>query len=83
MTDNTTAFNFCNPFDHILPFADGAISAQDRGHLWGMYIVDIDAILLANVAGRNPTLDTIAGANPEIDLIVGANPELTDVTGKP
>ena len=33
-----SAFNFCDPFDHILPVADNAISALDRQHLWGMYI---------------------------------------------
>jgi len=32
-----SAFNFCNPFDHTLPFTDGVISALDRQHLWGMY----------------------------------------------
>ncbi len=32
-----SAFNFCNPFDHVLPFADGTISAADRAHLWGLY----------------------------------------------
>ncbi len=33
-----SAFNFCNPFDHILPPSDGTVSALDRQHLWGMYI---------------------------------------------
>ena len=33
-----SAFNFCDPFDHILPVADNTISALDRQHLWGMYI---------------------------------------------
>lgn len=33
-----SAFNFCDPFDHILPFADGTVSALDRQHLWGMYV---------------------------------------------
>ena len=32
-----SAFNFCNPFDHILPVPDGTVSALDRQHLWGMY----------------------------------------------
>lgn len=32
-----SAFNFCNPFDHILPFANNDVSAVDRAHLWGMY----------------------------------------------
>ncbi len=32
-----SAFNFCNPFDHILPFSDGSIGALDRQHLWGLY----------------------------------------------
>ncbi len=32
-----SAFNFCNPSDHILPIADGMISRTDRAHLWGIY----------------------------------------------
>ncbi len=32
-----SAYNFCNPFDHVLPFADGTVSAADRAHLWGLY----------------------------------------------
>ena len=32
-----SAFNFCNPFDHILPPADGSINRTDRAHLWGLY----------------------------------------------
>ncbi len=35
--DRLSAFNFCDPFDHILPFADGTVAALDRQHLWGMY----------------------------------------------
>ena len=31
-----SAFNFCNPFDHVLPIADNAILAPDRAHLWGL-----------------------------------------------
>lgn len=33
-----SAFNFCNPFDHILPPTDSTVSALDRQHLWGLYI---------------------------------------------
>lgn len=33
-----SAFNFCNPFDHVLPPVDGSIGALDRQHLWGLYI---------------------------------------------
>ena len=33
-----SAFNFCNPFDHILPAADGTIGTSDRQHLWGLYV---------------------------------------------
>ena len=33
-----SAWNFCDPFDYILPPADGTISEFDRAHLWGMYI---------------------------------------------
>lgn len=32
-----SAFNFCDPFDHILPFSDGTIGKTDRAHLWGLY----------------------------------------------
>lgn len=34
--DLLSAFNFCNPFDHILPFSDGTVSDLDMQHLWGM-----------------------------------------------
>ena len=37
LADRLSAFNWCNPFDHILPFSDGAINASDRAHLWGVY----------------------------------------------
>ena len=37
LADRLSAFNWCNPFDHILPFSDGTINAGDRAHLWGMY----------------------------------------------
>lgn len=32
-----SAFNWCDPFDHILPFSDGTVGILDRAHLWGMY----------------------------------------------
>jgi hypothetical protein len=32
-----SAFNFCDPFDFIMPLADGGITNLDRQHLWGMY----------------------------------------------
>ena len=32
-----SAFNFCDPFDHILPFADSTMTALDRQFLWGLY----------------------------------------------
>ncbi len=41
-----SAFNFCNSSDHILPIADGTVSAADRHHLWGMY-----SGILATVGG--------------------------------
>lgn len=31
-----SAFNFCDPFDAVLPFANSEISALDRQHLWGL-----------------------------------------------
>jgi len=37
LADRLSAFNFCDPFDHILPFSDGTVSALDRQHLWGLY----------------------------------------------
>lgn len=37
VANRISAFNFCDPFDHILPVADGTVSALDRQHLWGMY----------------------------------------------
>ncbi len=37
LDDRLSAFNFCNPFDYILPFVDGTIGAGDRAHLWGLY----------------------------------------------
>lgn len=37
LANRLSAFNWCDPFDHILPFADGTISAGDRAHLWGMF----------------------------------------------
>lgn len=37
LADRLSAFNFCDPFDHVLPFTDGSIGALDRQHLWGMY----------------------------------------------
>ena len=35
--DRLTAFNFCNPFDHILPIANSVVSVSDRAQLWGLY----------------------------------------------
>ena len=37
LANKLSAFNWCNPFDHILPFADGSVNARDRAHLWGLY----------------------------------------------
>lgn len=37
LANRLSAFNFCNPFDHILPFANGTINDLDRAHLWGVY----------------------------------------------
>jgi len=33
-----SAFNYCNPYDHVLPPVSGTIGAADRQHLWGLYI---------------------------------------------
>jgi hypothetical protein len=32
-----SAFNFCDPFDHILPVPMGTVGSLARQHLWGMY----------------------------------------------
>lgn len=37
VSNRISAFNFCDPFDHILPLTDGTVSALDRQHLWGLY----------------------------------------------
>ncbi len=37
LAERLSAFNFCNPFDHILPFSTGTVSAADRAHLWGLF----------------------------------------------
>ena len=37
LANRLSAFNWCDPFDYILPFADGTVANVDRAHLWGMY----------------------------------------------
>ncbi len=42
-------FNFCNPFDDVLPFSTGTVSVLDRQHLWGLSIriaADIPAVAI-------------------------------------
>ena len=34
----TAAFNFCSPFDEILPPANGNVGETDRAHLWGLFV---------------------------------------------
>jgi hypothetical protein len=36
-SNRISAFNFCDPFDHILPVAVGTVGPLARQHLWGMY----------------------------------------------
>ena len=36
--ERISAFNFCNPFDHVLPWRDGTINKADRRHLAGLWI---------------------------------------------
>lgn len=60
-----SAFNWCNPFDHVLPIPDGSITNTDRAHLWGMYS-GIRPGGAAATANRTLTL----GARPA--LILGA-----------
>jgi hypothetical protein len=52
-----SAFNFCDPFDHVLPFSDGTIDSADRAHLWGMYSG------IAISGGIVPVWAIYAGAN--------------------
>ena len=47
-----SAFNFCNPFDHELPFSDGTVSNLDRAHLWGLY---------SGIAPDSPSVGRIMG----------------------
>ena len=35
-SSRVSAFNFCDPFDHVLP-TPGTTSYIARQHLWGMY----------------------------------------------
>lgn len=35
--ERRSAFNFCNPFDHVMPGPDGSVDKPDRAHLWGLY----------------------------------------------
>ena len=34
--DLVSAFNFCNPFDIVLPPPAGGVSTLDMQHLWGL-----------------------------------------------
>lgn len=53
LDNRLSAFNFCNPFDHILPFTDGTIDAGDRAHLWGLYAgIAIDPLVPITI-GKN------------------------------
>ena len=45
-TTRLSAWNFCDPFDHILPLADNNVPALDRQHLWGLYIGIVAQIIL-------------------------------------
>ncbi len=35
--ERMSMFNFCDPFDHVLPFVDNEIDSVDRQHLWGLF----------------------------------------------
>jgi len=37
LANRLSAFNWCNLFDHILPFTDGSVDSDDRAHLLGLY----------------------------------------------
>jgi len=38
LANRMSAFNFCSPFDCVLPASDGAIKQANWWHLWGMYV---------------------------------------------
>lgn len=53
-----SAFNFCDPFDHVLPFSDASIGALDRQHLWGLYAgiaagAPVAAVVVPTLVGNN------------------------------
>ncbi len=58
LANRLSAFNFCNPFDHVLPFSDGTIDALDRQHLWGIYagIAADSPVAVAVVLGSLPLM---------------------------
>lgn len=81
-----SAFNFCNPFDHILPFADGTIGSTDRAHLWGLYSgIAVDAlgttVIVTGVkgAGKVGTVKVSAWSDV-IDPTIETWTEITDPT---
>ena len=73
-----SAFNWCNPFDHILPFADGTIGETDRAHLWGVYS-GIVAVVPIEVLGIRPALIAVAGLKP--GPLAGIRPAVINVKG--
>ena len=41
VNDRASAFNFCNPFDTVLPIVDGSVGKKDRHHLWGLSTANV------------------------------------------
>ena len=71
-----SAFNFCDPFDHIMPAPDGVVGASDRQHLWGLYSGILSAAPPAVLdAGRVSAFnfcDPFDHILPPADGVVGA-----------
>ena len=63
----SSAFNFCNPFDYVLPGMAGSIGAADRAHLWGLYVglLPPEVAVPPTVLRRGPSFtDTVLRRGP-------------------
>ncbi len=61
-----SAFNYCDPFDHILPDVDGTVDAADRQHLWGMY----SGILADAPVVGIPSINWLSASGEDIGWLV-------------
>lgn len=82
-----SAFNWCNPYDHILPLADSSITVTDRAWLWGMYtgIAPIDVVgepACANtvITAANSASIGLMAANVSSMVITKANTATISLT---